>query len=131
MRETREGTGHSQSKFAAMLGLSDRAYKNYELGKREVPLSTLIKFAQEFEVEFDWLVFGDQMQPKDAKLMNLAVQTSEATYALATDLKEKPMSIERYVKFFEYVLDQSRVKVSIPSHEARAVFELIRSENAK
>ncbi|QFT59182.1 Helix-turn-helix protein [Sulfitobacter sp. THAF37] len=128
MREEREKTGYSQSKFAAMLELSDRAYKNYELGKREPPLSVVADFSSKFGVDLRWLVFGDETQPKDIQLIDLAGKTSDATYALATS-EGPPLGMKSYSKFFRYVLEQSFSKGSPPSEEATAVYALMRGDD--
>lgn len=129
LREVRERAGHSQSKVAAMLDLSDRAYKNYELGKREPPLGVVAKFSTTFEADLNWLVFGEETQPQDTKLMKLAADTSDATYALATKETKAPLSLPRYSKFFRYVLEQSLSKGTSPKAESEAVYELMREPN--
>lgn len=129
MRETREKTGYSQGKFAAMLELSDRAYKNYELGKREPPLSVVAHFSSKFGVDLHWLVFGEEPQPQDLKLIELAGQTSDATYSISTASGQPPLGEKAYAKFFRYVLEQCFRKRSVPHDEARAVFELMRGDD--
>lgn len=54
----RKESGLSQADFAARVGTSTRAYKNYELGLRDVPLSVIVAINIEFGVEFDWLIMG-------------------------------------------------------------------------
>lgn len=56
--QSRKSVGISQSKCAAKVGVSDRSYKLYELGRREIPLSTAIKFSEELEVDLLWLLTG-------------------------------------------------------------------------
>lgn len=55
----RKATKLSQAAFGAELGLSDRAYKNYELGIRELPLATALSISEKFEVNIAWLLTGD------------------------------------------------------------------------
>lgn len=55
----RKSTGLSQADFGSELGLSDRAYKNYELGIRKLPLDVLIDIAQKFDTSIEWLVTGE------------------------------------------------------------------------
>ncbi|PTQ72749.1 helix-turn-helix domain-containing protein [Celeribacter persicus] len=129
MRETREKTGYSQGKFAAMLELSDRAYKNYELGKREPPLAVAALFSSKFNVDLRWLVFGEEPQPQDIELIELAAQTSDATYAISANSGQPPLGEKTYGKFFRYVLKQCFSKGSSPSEEAKAVYELMRGED--
>ncbi len=129
MREAREKTGYSQSKFAAMLELSDRAYKNYELGKRDPPLTVVADFSSKFGVDLRWLVFGEEPQPQDIKLIELASQTSDATYAIATKSTQPRLGAKSYSKFFRYVLEQCFSKGSSPDDEAKAVYALMRNDD--
>lgn len=55
----RKSTGMSQAAFGAEFGLSDRAYKNYELGIRELPLSVALDISEKHNVNIAWLLTGD------------------------------------------------------------------------
>lgn len=112
-----------------MLDLSDRAYKNYELGKREPPLEVVAKFSVKFEADIHWLVFGETKKPQDISLIKIAAETSDATYALAANELNAPLSLPRYSKFFRYVLEQCLSKGTSPKEEAEAVYELMGEPN--
>ena len=56
MLSVRSQLGYPQSKVAAILGIADKSYKNYELEKRELPLSIAVKFCEEFDKKLIWLV---------------------------------------------------------------------------
>ncbi len=58
MLSVRSQLGYPQSKVAAILGIADKSYKNYELEKRELPLSVAVKFCDEFDKNLIWLVYG-------------------------------------------------------------------------
>jgi len=49
----------SQAVFGADLGLSDRAYKNYELGIRDLPLAVALAISEKYGVNIAWLLTGD------------------------------------------------------------------------
>ena len=52
MLSVRSQLGYPQSKVAAILGIADKSYKNYELGKDvSLPLSIAVKFCEEFDQE--------------------------------------------------------------------------------
>lgn len=55
----RKQTGASQGDFAKRLGVSPRAYKNYELGLRDVPLSLIESMHRELGADLSWLILGD------------------------------------------------------------------------
>ncbi|MEO0750895.1 MAG: helix-turn-helix transcriptional regulator [Pseudomonadota bacterium] len=55
LRDIRSRHHLSQGEMALRLGLSDRAYKNYELEKRETPLAVAISICDDFGVDLNWL----------------------------------------------------------------------------
>ena len=61
MLSVRSQLGYPQSKVAAILGIADKSYKNYELEKRELPLSIAVKFCEEFDKNLMWLVYGSSV----------------------------------------------------------------------
>jgi DNA-binding XRE family transcriptional regulator len=58
LHEVRSRLGYPQSKVAAAIGIADRTYKNYEAGKRELPLLTALAFCEVFDVDLQWLLLG-------------------------------------------------------------------------
>jgi transcriptional regulator with XRE-family HTH domain len=80
LQEVRRGTGLSQEKFAAEFGLSDRGYKNYELEKRQAPVSFLIDVCDRFNLRTDWLLRGQGAKNAEEtrRLAELASQTVRA-----------------------------------------------------
>nr|WP_319247196.1 helix-turn-helix transcriptional regulator [uncultured Celeribacter sp.] len=124
MRMVRNETGFSQAKVAAILGLSDRAYKTYELGKREPSLSTVLKFCEIFEVELTWLAYGEQQQEKNTpSFISLASGTVLAVYK--ETMNDVPqMSPKQFQKFFEYVFEQARRNDAIPEDEAKKIHQI-------
>lgn len=48
--------GATQKEMADFLGITDRAYRNYELGRNEPSLSDLIRIADFFNVSIDALL---------------------------------------------------------------------------
>ncbi|WP_238325738.1 helix-turn-helix domain-containing protein [Paraburkholderia sprentiae] len=55
----REHFGLSQDKMARQLGLSLRAYANYERGERAIPIELLRGLYEQFSVDPVWLLSGD------------------------------------------------------------------------
>ncbi|MGE0227800.1 MAG: helix-turn-helix domain-containing protein [Dehalococcoidia bacterium] len=58
LRALRAASGKSQETVVQEIGITQAALSNYETGKREVPLSTLVRLARHFDVSLDTLVFG-------------------------------------------------------------------------
>jgi len=54
-----------QKEVAAVLGIDQRVYSNYETGKREIPTHLLIKLAKLYDVSTDYLLgLTDKAQQK-------------------------------------------------------------------
>jgi len=75
MLSIRSQLGYAQSKVAAILGIADKSYKNYEPEKRELPLSIAVKFCEEFNKNLIWLVYGNSL-PDNEQSARLARETS-------------------------------------------------------
>lgn len=53
----------SQQDFALKLGLSHRAYANYERGEREMPTSLFQSLVETFRIDPLWLLTGQEDEP--------------------------------------------------------------------
>ena len=56
LKGLRNQKGLKQTDMATLLGITVRAYQNYELAAREPSLSVLIALADFFDVSLDYLV---------------------------------------------------------------------------
>lgn len=56
IRDLREDNDLKQKEIAAVLGIDQRTYSNYEIGKREIPVHLLIKLAKCYKVSTDYLL---------------------------------------------------------------------------
>lgn len=56
LRDLREDKDMKQKEVAAILGIDQRVYSNYETGKRDVPLHHLIALADFYQVTTDYLL---------------------------------------------------------------------------
>ncbi|MCR5283014.1 MAG: helix-turn-helix transcriptional regulator [Lachnospiraceae bacterium] len=56
IRDLREDADMTQQKMANILGCTQVAYSNYELGKRDIPTQTLIRLADHFNCSIDYLL---------------------------------------------------------------------------
>ena len=59
LKECRKTKGVTQKEVADFLGMTDRAYQNYEYGNSEAPYETLAKLADFFGVSTDYLLGRD------------------------------------------------------------------------
>lgn len=55
IRALREDQDLSQSRVAAYLGVGQRTYSDYELGKTRIPVDLLIKLAKFYNVSMDFI----------------------------------------------------------------------------
>lgn len=56
IRDLREDADLKQKEIAAVLGIDQRVYSNYEIGKREIPVHLLILLADYYDTTIDYLV---------------------------------------------------------------------------
>lgn len=56
LRDMREDHDLAQKEVAAHLGIDQRVYSNYEIGKREIPVHLLILLAQLYHTSIDYLL---------------------------------------------------------------------------
>ncbi|RHL26848.1 XRE family transcriptional regulator [Agathobacter rectalis] len=56
IRDLREDNDLTQQQIANMLGCSQTAYSLYEIGKRDIPTTILIKLANYYNVSVDYLL---------------------------------------------------------------------------
>ena len=57
LRDLREDRDLTQKEVAAVLGIDQRVYSNYETGKREIPARLVIKLADFYGTSTDY-IFG-------------------------------------------------------------------------
>ena len=56
LRDMREDHDLTQKEIAEILGIDQRVYSNYELGKREIPVHLLIVLADYYKTSTDFLL---------------------------------------------------------------------------
>jgi transcriptional regulator with XRE-family HTH domain len=59
----RASSGLSQGDFAESLGISPRAYANYERGEREMPVALFKSLCESYSIDPVWLLNGPGEQP--------------------------------------------------------------------
>ena len=64
LKQFRLKIGMTQKEMASYLGMTERGYRNYEIGAREPSLSVLIVIADKLEISLDELV--GRTFPKDS-----------------------------------------------------------------
>lgn len=59
----RANSGLSQNEFAESVGLSPRAYGNYERGEREMPVALFKILCESYSIDPVWLLTGPGLEP--------------------------------------------------------------------
>ena len=105
--------GLSQTVMAQRLGLSLRAYQNYERGEREIPVALVHALYAEFQVDPVWLLTGtgsmmlseDQRKRLDQTLLDRVI---EAVEQFEAGLK-KPLSVEHKSRLIGLLYEKSQL----------------------
>jgi len=109
MRVVRKVVEATQVQAAEMCGVSQRSYKDYELGRRSVPVDVLIRFCHAFKVEPVEILTGSRAGPKSTDPN--AFNDDFATGLLAAFGSEKgDEAIAKQVRLARYAFDASRAK---------------------
>lgn len=98
--QVREQLDLSQEKMARQLGLSLRAYANYERGERAIPVELLRGLYEQFAVDPVWLLTGDgnmifdrdvryRLDQKTLDNVLVAVERIEQRLPIPLDVKKK------------------------------------------
>ena len=105
--------GLSQTVMAQRVGLSLRAYQNYERGEREIPVALVQALYAEFKIDPVWLLTGkgpmiletERAQHLDQALLDQVVAAVERFEA---DLK-KPLSVEHKSRLIGLLYEKSQL----------------------
>ena len=82
LKKSRKSMGKTQRDLAEYLGISERGYQNYEMGKREPSLEVLIQLAEYFGVTTDYLL--GRVEEADEVLSQTLL--NKKLYILSSDL---------------------------------------------
>jgi transcriptional regulator with XRE-family HTH domain len=122
----RAASGLTQVLFAESIGLSDRAYSNYERGEREVPATVLRQLTEVYNVDPLWVLRGSEEEPQYVRERKVdAALLQEVFDVVARELKAAKVSFTsaKHAKFlylaYRYAVEDQEVA-------ARRIRELIR-----
>ena len=109
----RERFSLSQTEMAELVGLSLRAYQNYERGEREVPVALVHALYAEFRVNPVWLLTGsgsmimseEQPTRMDQKLLDRVVDAVEKFQAGL----DKALSVEHKSRLIGLLYEKSQL----------------------
>ncbi len=91
----RESTGLSQGEFSATLGLSHRAFANYERGEREAPMAVFRGLYELYGIDPGWLLSGIEGVPVKASTKEIDFALVERIITqIDTKLKERSKKLK-------------------------------------
>lgn len=115
----RASSGLSQNEFAESLGLSPRAYANYERGEREMPVALFKSLCESYRIDPVWLLVGPGEEPVRVTARRLDGELLEAIVRLIEDwlIKNrrtlKPPKKARLIRLaYEHYSEQGQVDTS-------------------
>lgn len=105
----------SQVEFAEQLGLSPRAYQNYERGERELPSTVLTALHAVFDIDPLWVLIGQSRDSRKSSAPNKADVLEVVVVAVETHLQRvhktmAPAKKARLIKLL-YVHFQEKPKI--------------------
>lgn len=115
----RASSGLSQNEFAESLGLSPRAFANYERGEREMPVALFRKLCESRGIDPLWLLIGPGEEPVrvterrvDGELLEAIVQMIEE-WLIKHRRTLKPPKKARLIRLaYEHYSEQGQVDTS-------------------
>lgn len=111
LKELRSSLKMKQSDFASVLGVSLRAYNNYESDEAEIPTKIIRKLRDLYGVSSDWLLFGVKPRAEE-ELTSLVAQAGVALagYLLGTEDRVKAVGLgNAAAMWFSLRLDEQSV----------------------
>jgi transcriptional regulator with XRE-family HTH domain len=119
--EIRRALGHTQSKVAAELGTSDRSYKHYEAGTRDLLIEMAIAFCDKFNTDLNWLALGKKGVNKTrAKTLTQGCVVAVMTRAQILNIELSP---QKSGSIAGYLFSQCLEKGTDPNDEVIEVME--------
>ena len=76
LRELREDVDLSQTKLAAMLGMSQTGYSKYETEENDIPTQILIKLSKLYNTSIDYLLCQTSVKNLTGSYSKLILQTT-------------------------------------------------------
>ena len=129
LKELRKNKGISQEDAANALGISVRAYQNYEYEQREPNIEMIVKLANFYGVTTDYLLGRDQDEPStieklagEFNMSALEREIIDGYVKLPKDMREDLM--EFLHKSVKKVMSESKVEEN-PPHIAQSEKETI------
>ncbi|MYE31888.1 MAG: helix-turn-helix transcriptional regulator [Chloroflexi bacterium] len=94
LREARRRRGLSQSEVSQTAGITQASLSNYETGKRELPLSTMMNLAAALDVPLgDLMEISDVIILRDSRLADAVRALTESPELLESVINGEPVAV--------------------------------------
>lgn len=93
----------TQTEFAEKMGISRRAYVNYERGEREIPSGFVIKLSDELSINPTWILTGKG--EKTEELRSAAIEDAVIAVRTFAVLKRLEINPEREAELVLLLVD--------------------------
>jgi len=123
----RAESGLTQIEFALQLGLSPRAYANYERGEREMPVALFRSLCDAYQVDPLWLLRGPEEAPQRISSRRFDADLFEEVIALVEGWLKKhrcAMSVEKKSLAIRLIYEDAIEKGSVDAPYARRTLDL-------
>jgi transcriptional regulator with XRE-family HTH domain len=113
--------------FAERLGLSPRAYQNYERGERELPSAVLRALLFEFGVDPVWVLVGSGTEHRDGPAASNPDILEAVVRAVETHLQRRRKSLapEKKARLIKVLYMQFREQSKVNDSQLADVISLI------
>lgn len=115
LAEARNECGYTQNEVADYLGCGRATITNYESGRRNPDIETLVKLAEYYEVSVDYLlgISSIETSNQDIKFINEYTGLSVKAIANLTEMKglsENPEVSVDYIKTINFLIESAELK---------------------
>lgn len=123
MRMLRKAMDVTQDQAAEMCAVSPRSYKDYELGRRSIPVEVLVRFCKSFKSSVEEVLFGKCSGSGHAPGADIVDELAVGLLGVF-GREVEPDKIEKQAKIARYAWESARAKGRAFDEELREVSAL-------
>lgn len=123
----RAASGLTQVQFSESIGLSDRAYSNYERGIREIPTTVLRALMDVHNIDPVWMINGDEVEPEYLVERKLDQQLlAEVFDVVSRELKAAKLTFTaaKFGKFLYYAYGYAAEERTVSTRHIRDMIRM-------
>lgn len=124
----RAAVGLTQVQFAESIGLTDRAYSNYERGTREVPATVVRSLLDVYNIDPVWLLNGVAVEPEYVIERKVDMQLlAEVIDVVAQELKAAKLTFTaaKHAKFLYFAYCYAADEREVSTRRIRDMIRMV------